>query len=115
MVVTSQSLLRTGPRMMAGNGAKNSPTRAKKDGPRRRDREEAKNGMKIGIKNVKHFKKRKTRKEMNSMNMSPTEKISKNKTARNGVRTLTLTKNGTKNGAKFIEMTNVKSGATNGK
>lgn len=47
--------------------------------------------------------------------MSPTEKTSKNKIARNGVRTQTQMKSGMKNGAKYIDKTNVKNGAISGK
>jgi|TARA_B110001450_G_C17660932_1_gene497166 hypothetical protein len=115
MVVIIQNLQRTGPRMLEVNGVKNSPTRVKRDGRKRKVKEVDKNGMKIGIKNVKLFKKRKTKKEMILMRMSPTETILKNKIARNGAKTLKLTKNGMKNGVKYIEMINVKNGVTNGK
>ena len=115
MEVIIQNLQRTGPRTLEVNGVKNSPTREKRDGRKRKVKEGDKNGMKIGIKNVKLFQKRKTKKEMILMNMSLMETILKNKIARNGAKTLKLTRNGMKNGVKYIEMINVKNGVTNGK
>lgn len=85
--LTTLELPRIGLRTKAVSGVKNIQIKAWKDGPRSKGREAAKNGMKIGIKNVDHFQRRRTKKETSWMSMSPTETISKNKIPRNGART----------------------------
>lgn len=105
----------TGPRTLPENGVRNTPIREQKDGPKRRVREVVKNGLKNGIKNVKHFQSRETKKVMNQMILSPTEMKSKNKTRVNGARTQIAMKSGMRSGEKHTDLTSVKNGVTSGK
>ena len=113
--MTNLDQQRTTPRTPPVSGARSTPTRAKRDGPRRRVREELKNGLKNGIKSARHFPRREMKKEMNLTSMSPTETTLKNKTLRNGARTLTAMKSGTRSGEKYTDLTSVKNGATSGR
>lgn len=97
-------------------GPKLGQEKASADGRKKLVAETGSTGVSLGTKRLNAYQKSVILKvKLYPMNTSLMEVISRNQTAKNGVRTRTHKKSGKKNGARYTNQTKRRSGATSGR